>query len=40
MMFDDPELNLRAEYTLFDRQTGRPVCIGDGETVSVEQARG
>ncbi|WP_374253409.1 hydrolase or metal-binding protein [Acinetobacter brisouii] len=32
MLFDDPELNLRAEYTLFDRQTGRPVCIGDGET--------
>lgn len=32
MLFDDPELNLRAEYTLFDRQTGRPVCIGNGET--------
>lgn len=32
MLFDDPELNLRAEYTLFDRQTGRPICIGDGET--------
>lgn len=32
MLFDDPDLNLRAEYTLFDRQTGRPVCIGDGET--------
>ena len=32
MIFNDPELNLRAEYTLFDRQTGRPVCIGNGET--------
>jgi hypothetical protein len=32
MIFNDPELNLRAEYTLFDRQTGRPVCVGDGET--------
>ena len=32
MIFNDPELNLRAEYTLFDRQTGRPICIGDGET--------
>lgn len=32
MIFNDPDLNLRAEYTLFDRQTGRPVCIGNGET--------
>ena len=31
MIFNDPELNLRAEYTLFDRQTGRPICIGNGE---------
>ncbi|MGF2880846.1 recombination directionality factor [Acinetobacter johnsonii] len=31
LIFNDPELNLRAEYTLFDRQTGRPVCIGNGE---------
>lgn len=32
MIFNDPDLNLRAEYTLFDRQTGRPVCVGNGET--------
>lgn len=32
MIFNDAELNLRAEYTLFDRQTGRPVCVGNGET--------
>ena len=32
MIFNDPELNLRAEYTLFDRQTGRLVCVGNGET--------
>ncbi|QUD78461.1 hydrolase or metal-binding protein [Acinetobacter baumannii] len=32
MVFNDPELNLRAEYTLFDRQTGRPMCVGNGET--------
>ena len=32
MVFNDPELNLRAEYSLFDRQTGRPVCVGDGQT--------
>ncbi|WP_175947820.1 phage capsid protein [Burkholderia pyrrocinia] len=32
MLFNDPDLNLRAEYTLFDRDTGRPVCVGNGET--------
>ncbi len=32
MLFNDPQLNLRAEYSLFDRQTGRPLCVGDGET--------
>ena len=32
MIFNDPELNLRAEYSLFDRQRGRPVCVGNGET--------
>ena len=29
--FNKPELNLRAEYNFFDRKTGRPVCMGDGE---------
>ncbi|WP_190277941.1 hypothetical protein [Acidithiobacillus ferrivorans] len=24
-------MNLRAEYRLFDRTTGRPVCVGNGE---------
>ena len=32
MIFNEPELNLRAEYTLFDRQTGRLICSGNGET--------
>ncbi|MCH7303893.1 hypothetical protein MMP74_05770 [Acinetobacter sp. NIPH 1869] len=32
MIFNDPELNLRAEYSLFDRQTGRPICVGNGDT--------
>ncbi|MDE1963679.1 MAG: hydrolase or metal-binding protein [Xanthomonadaceae bacterium] len=32
MLFSDPELNLRADYSLFDRATGRPVCVGNGET--------
>ncbi|UEP28009.1 phage capsid protein [Burkholderia sp. B21-007] len=31
VLFNDPDLNLRAEYTLFDRDTGRPVCVGNGE---------
>jgi hypothetical protein len=32
LLFNDPDLNLRAEYSLFDRQTGRPLCVGNGET--------
>ena len=32
LLFNDPSLNLRADYTLFDRTTGRPVCVGNGET--------
>lgn len=32
MLFNDPELNLRAAYTLFDRTKGRPLCVGDGDT--------
>lgn len=32
LLFDDPELNLRAQYSLFDRSTGRPMCVGNGET--------
>ncbi|WP_250525232.1 phage capsid protein [Caballeronia sp. GAWG2-1] len=31
-LFNDPDLNLRAEYSCFDRGTGRPVCVGNGET--------
>lgn len=31
MLFNDPQLNLRAEYCLFDRQNGRPLCTGNGE---------
>ncbi len=32
MLFNDPDLNLRAEYILFDRSKGRPLCVGDGES--------
>ncbi|CAJ0697968.1 recombination directionality factor [Ralstonia mannitolilytica] len=40
VMFDDPNLSLRAEYSLFDRQTGRPVCVGNGETCRRYTANG
>jgi len=32
LLFNDPDLNFRAEYSLFDRNTGRPQCVGNGET--------
>lgn len=32
MLFNDPALNLRADYSLFDRTSGRPMCVGNGET--------
>lgn len=32
VLFNDPDLNLRVHYTLFDRSTARPVCVGDGES--------
>lgn len=31
-IFNDPTLSLRSEYSLFDRHTGRPICVGNGET--------
>ncbi|KVM77998.1 phage capsid protein [Burkholderia ubonensis] len=31
VLFSDPDLDLRCEYSLFDRDTGRPVCVGNGE---------
>ncbi|KAF1691556.1 hydrolase or metal-binding protein [Pseudoxanthomonas jiangsuensis] len=32
LLFNDPALNLRADYSLFDRTSGRPMCVGNGET--------
>ncbi|QBK04506.1 hypothetical protein DW355_06640 [Hylemonella gracilis] len=32
VLFNDPDLNLRAEFSAFDKETGRPVCVGNGET--------
>jgi len=40
MLFDDPELNFRVDYSLFDRATGRPVCVGNGETCKRMTAEG
>lgn len=31
VLFNSSDLNLRAEYSMFDRTTGRPMCVGDGE---------
>ena len=31
LLFNDPNLSLRANYTMFDRESGRPLCVGDGE---------
>lgn len=30
--FNDPDLILRANYSMFDRKTGRPLCVGNGAT--------
>ena len=32
LLFNDPDLNFRADYSLFDRTTGRPLCVGNGQT--------
>ena len=40
LLFDDPDLNLRASYSLFDRATGRPLCVGNGETCRRATASG
>ncbi len=40
LIFDDPDLNLRANYTLFDRKSGRPLCVGNGETCRRSTAEG
>lgn len=40
VLFNDPDLNLRANYTLFDRTTARPVCVGDGESCKRVTSKG
>lgn len=40
LLFNDPELNLRSSYSMFDRKTGRPLCVGNGETCKRVTAAG
>lgn len=40
LLFNSSDLNLRADYNLFDRATGRPVCVGNGETAKGVTAEG
>lgn len=40
LLFNEPDLNFRAEYSLFDRATGRPTCVGNGETCKRQTAEG
>ena len=40
LLFNDPYLNFRAEYSLFDRTTGRPLCVGDGQNCKRQTEEG
>lgn len=40
LLFNDPDLNFRAEYSLFDRTTGRPLCVGDGQNCKRQTEEG
>ena len=40
VLFNDSDLNLRAEYSAFGRQSGRPLCVGNGEMAKRVGAQG
>lgn len=40
LLFNEPELNFRAEYSFFDRTTGRPLCVGNGESCKRQDDEG
>lgn len=40
LLFNEPDLNFRAEYSLFDRTTGRPLCVGNGESCKRQTEEG
>ena len=31
LLFNDPGLSFRVSYSLFDRSSGRPLCVGNGQ---------
>ncbi len=39
-LFNEPDLNFRAEYNMFDSRSGRPLCVGNGETCKRYTATG
>jgi hypothetical protein len=40
MLFNDPTLNLPADYSLFDRASGRPRCVAMGKPAVGWRRRG
>ncbi len=40
VLFNDPSLNLRAQYSLFDRKSGRMLCVGNGDTAKRSSPEG
>ena len=40
LLFNEPDLNFRANYSMFDHKTGRPVCVGNGEACKRMTAQG
>lgn len=40
LLFNNPDLNFRAQYSLFDRTSGRPVCVGNGESCKRHTSEG
>lgn len=40
LLFNAPDLNLRADYSAFDKTTGRPLCVGNGESARRMTAEG
>ena len=40
VLFNASDLNLRAAYSCFDRESGRPICVGNGESAKGITAEG
>lgn len=40
LLFNQPDLNCRVQYSLFDRSSARPVCVGNGETCKRHTQKG